>query len=185
METSTIGSVTIKSYDDYYNRAVGGDDEAKDDEYYYNDDYVEADFDSISQIGDAAVKISLKNDDTVSTIIEIDADEREARESLSLPEPIYLFSLVLTIFGLIQIILGGRNTTNGSSPAIYKGTGNFTAVQRNSGGAEQRLLNNNSVTVLAVKAPVRIVMLKPSTARIVGVSRRNSLLTPIDEEPLT
>lgn len=139
-----------------------------------------------SVIGDAAVKISLKNDDdnTVSTIIEIDADEREARESLSLPEPIYLFSLILTIFGLIQIILGGRNTTNVSSPAIYKGTGNFTAVQRISGGAEQRLLNN-SVTVLAVKAPVRIVKLKPSTARIVGVSRRNSLLTPIDEEPLT
>lgn len=105
------------AYDDYVENVIGSDleDAVNGDgssEYYYSDDYIDYEFDSISQIEDTTTHGTLKNENrTTSNTTIVDPEKAQMWRS---PEPVVLFSIALTLFGVLQIFLSRSENKSGS-----------------------------------------------------------------------
>lgn len=96
------------AYEDYISSFLGSDLESAvngdgNSEYYYSDDYIDYEFDSISQIEDTTTKN--KHAPTNSNKIGPEKTTQQQEHLYKYPvQPVVMFSIALTIFGILQII---------------------------------------------------------------------------------
>lgn len=117
-----VAATVVKSedyesaYEDYISSIIGSDLESAvngdgKEEYYYEDDYIDYEFDSISQIEDT----------THGTPKSPEIQSSKSRKQLQLlfPAPLVLFSIALTLFGLLQILFAKhKNSQSGNMSCL-------------------------------------------------------------------
>jgi len=114
---SNLAQDYAAAYDDYISNVIGSDleDAVNGDgssEYYYSDDYIDYEFDSISQIEDTTTgHETLKSENRTTSNTTMSYPEKRQMWS---PEPVVLFSIALTLFGVLQIFLSRSKTQSGS-----------------------------------------------------------------------
>lgn len=113
---SNLAQDYAAAYDDYISNVIGSDLESAvngdgSSEYYYSDDYIDYEFDSISQIEDTTSHITLTNDNQTTSKTSISYPDKT---KMWYPEPVVLFSIALTLFGVLQILLSRSENKSGS-----------------------------------------------------------------------
>lgn len=171
-ENDNLAQDYAAAYEDYISSFLGSDLESAvngdgNSEYYYSDDYIDYEFDSISQIEDTTTKN--KHATTNSNKIGPEKTRTQQQEHLDKypVQPVVMFSIALTIFGILQIIINNsekNNNNNSLTSCDDKEEDNFIIVNSEISSDE-----NNFKIILKSTDKIRP---QPSS------------LDKIDEEPL-
>jgi len=137
------------AYEDYISSFLGSDLESAvngdgNSEYYYSDDYIDYEFDSISQIEDTTTK---NKHDIQNSKKEVKNSPEKKHLDKYPVQPVVLFSIALTLFGLLQIIMA-RKISNSETSSCYDNdeeNNDFIVVNSDS---DENFKNSKNIIIL-------------------------------------